>query len=225
MEMHITSTPMPATLTVGNIINNTNTSDPTDFRNLYLQGNSNGTVTGLIKNGTGTTNTFNVVKEGSSTWTLMGSNSYSGSTIIRQGTLALGPSGYFSGTGIQVMSGATFDVSNYTDSPYGYCIGATQTLSGSGTVKGNLSDNPGSVISPGDGTGAGTLTFTDSSSTILLTGGDFINYNISDPAADLLDVKGNLSFTGGGGMTTIRVLPNKVVNNAQYTVASTPPAI
>ena len=31
----------------------------------------------------------------------------------------------------------------------------------------------------------------------MLTGGDFINYNISGATADLLDVKGNLTFTGG----------------------------
>ena len=139
----------------------------------------------------------------------MGYQSYTGSTTIQQGTLALGPVAYLSSPTIQVMSGATFDVSNFT----GTTVNG-QTLSGGGTVVGSVTDSSSSVFSPGDTSGVGTLTCSNS---LNLAGGDYINYNISGATADRLNVGGTMTLNG---ITTISVLPNKVVPGTVYTVAT-----
>jgi autotransporter-associated beta strand protein len=201
-------------LTLRNVINNTGNAAA---RYVYLRGAGDGEIAGTLQNGTGT-GSQNVIKDGLGTWTLSEYNLYTGNTTIKQGTLALGVSANIgSSPVIQVMSGAKFDVHNVSS----YILYGTQTLSGSGTVVGDVVDNGGTIISPGDTSGAGTLTFNNSSNTLTLAGSDFINYNISGATADLLDVKGNLTLSGTtGAETTISVLPNKVTTGAAYTVAS-----
>jgi autotransporter-associated beta strand protein len=199
-------------LTLNSITNSTGSNLD---RYIYLQGAGDGEIDGSIQNASGTVGVLKIIKDGSGTWTLLSSNLYDtyGNTTIRQGTLALGPYAQLRGLGIQVMGGANYDVHNVTS----YSLAGNQTLSGSGTVIGDIVDNPGTIISPGDTSGAGTLTFNNSSNTLTLYGGDFINYNISGATADLLDVKGNLTLSG---TTTITVLPNQVVPGHVYTVAN-----
>ena len=95
------------------------------------------------------------------------------------------------------MSGAKFDVHQLP----GYTLFGSQTLSGNGTVLGDIADNSGTIFSPGDTSGVGTLIFDKSPTsitpaTLTLNGSDFINYNISGATADQLDVKGNLTLNG-----------------------------
>ncbi|MGA2062193.1 MAG: autotransporter-associated beta strand repeat-containing protein, partial [Thermoguttaceae bacterium] len=175
-------------LTIGSITNNTGNATA---RIIYLRGAGDGEITGSIQNGTGT-GPQSVIKDGSGTWTLLGGNGYTGNTTIMQGTLAIGPSGYLSSTVTQVMAGATFDVRNAAS----YILFGGQTLSGGGTVIGDFNDTALAIFSPGDTSGAGTLTFNDSSNTLTLAGSDYINYNISGATADLLDVKGNMTLSG-----------------------------
>ncbi len=69
-----------------NIINNTGNSNARYF---YLRGAGEGEVTGNVGiNGTGT-GPFYLIKTGSGTWTLSGSNSYSGDTTVDAGVLRL----------------------------------------------------------------------------------------------------------------------------------------
>ena len=79
---------------------------------------------------------------------------------------------------------------------------------------GNVTDSGSSVFSPGDTSGVGTLTCSNS---LNLAGGDYINYNISGATADRLNVGGTMTLNG---ITTISVLPNKVVPGTVYTVAT-----
>ena len=190
----------------GNITNNTGNATA---RFIYLQGAGDGELAGTIQNGSGT-GAQSLIKAGAGTWTISTYQSYTGSTTIQQGTLALGPLGSLSTPSIQVMSGATFDVRNFT----GTNVWAGQILSGGGTVVGDVTDSGASVFSPGDTSGVGTLTCSNS---LNLAGGDYINYNISGATADRLNVGGTMTLNG---ITTISVLPNKVLPGTVYTVAT-----
>jgi T5SS/PEP-CTERM-associated repeat protein/autotransporter-associated beta strand protein len=86
---------------------------------------------------------------GSGRTTLGTSSSYTGATCVKNGTLALSATGAIaSSVLIDVAEGATFDVSARTS---GWTLGAAQTLSGNGTVKGGVTAN--GTVSAGDSIG------------------------------------------------------------------------
>jgi autotransporter-associated beta strand protein len=95
-----------------------------------------------------------LTKAGAGTLVLAANNLYGGPTTLSAGTLALGTSGSLaSSSGINVASGATFDVSAAP-----FVLGAAQTLQGTGTVLGAATIH--GTLSPGAGSGlGGTLTF------------------------------------------------------------------
>ena len=77
----------------------------------------------------------NLVKNGANTVTLNANNSFSGTTGINAGTLALGASGSIGNSStITVAGGATLDVSAVSG---GWTLGASQRLTGDGGVVGN----------------------------------------------------------------------------------------
>lgn len=85
--------------------------------------------------GSAITGSNNLVKNGSNTVTLKASNTFSGTTSINTGTLALGAGGSIGGSStITVASGATLDVSAISG---GWTLGAEQTLTGDGDVTGD----------------------------------------------------------------------------------------
>jgi len=113
-------------LAVNTITNNT--GNATD-RFVYLQGAGNGKVQYAIANGTGT-GLLHVTKAGAGTWTLSGSNSYTGDTTVNGGTLVVDATGSISSsTKAIVKSGAVLDVSAYSSA------WSAQTLGGLGNVK------------------------------------------------------------------------------------------
>ena len=77
------------------------TSNATGARNVTLQGDGMGFVNGAIVNGTAT---IQLTKGGAGTWTLMGTNSYTGQTTVEGGTLRL--SGANNGTGTDAVVNA-----------------------------------------------------------------------------------------------------------------------
>jgi autotransporter-associated beta strand protein len=90
---------------------------------------------------------------GSGVLTLTGANTYTGNTVISNGTLALGSGGSIADSAnISVASAATFDVSAVS-----FTLGAAQTLLGNGTVNGNVNNN--GTIAPGTPGTIGSLTF------------------------------------------------------------------
>ena len=86
-----------------------------------------------------------LTKNGAGTLTLGATNTYTGSTVINAGSLALGSAASIANSrNISVAGGAVFDVSAVSG---GFTLGASQTLSGSGAVNGAVAIN--GTIAPG----------------------------------------------------------------------------
>jgi autotransporter-associated beta strand protein len=124
----------------------------TTARTLILSGTSPGFLNGPLNN---STNAFvpALEKRDAGIWTLSASNTYSGSTTIKGGTLTLAATGSISNSPVvDVQSGATLNVAAVSG---GFVLGTNQTLMGSGSVVGNVlaagSMSPGASV--------GTLTF------------------------------------------------------------------
>ncbi len=134
------------------------------------------------------TNTGGLIKSGAGTLTLSGANTYTGTTTISNGTLALSGSGLISSSPIiNVNGGATFDVSAIS-----FTLGGSQVLNGNGTVSGNVATASGASIQPG--ASPGTLTFANN---LDLTGGGTTIFELSTSAGggnDQIVVSGNLTL-------------------------------
>jgi T5SS/PEP-CTERM-associated repeat protein/autotransporter-associated beta strand protein len=90
-------------------------------------------------------------KRGDGLLMLSSANTYTGGTTIAAGTLALDSTGSLASSPIDVQSGATFDISAKS----GYSIDAGKTLTGSGTIIGDLSIS--GIHAPGSSIGVETV--------------------------------------------------------------------
>jgi autotransporter-associated beta strand protein len=137
-------------------------------------------------------------KNGPGILTLNAAETYTGNTLVNQGTLALGASGSIgSSPQIIVASGATFEVSAVP----GFTLGATRTLGGSGTVTGDVAVASSGIISPG--TSPGTLTLANSLS---VTGGTVLHFDLPaspGPGNDLLVVSNNVNASGNNTIEVV----------------------
>ncbi len=106
------------------------------------------------------------IKNGNSVLFLNAANTYTGSTTISGGTLALYSGGLdgsiASSTNINISSGGTLDVSGRSDGTLTLVSGQTLNCGGGGTnagavLNGILVASPGSVVGPGTTNSAGTL--------------------------------------------------------------------
>jgi fibronectin-binding autotransporter adhesin len=133
-----------------------------------------------------------LTKLDSGTLTLTGGSTYTGNTVITNGTLALGAGGSIANSAnISVVSGAIFDVSaiNFT-------LASGQTLEGSGNVNGTVT-NSGTIAPSVPGT-IGTLTF-NNNLTLKSTGFTSVKVNETlSPAAtnDQVVVTGTVNYGG-----------------------------
>jgi fibronectin-binding autotransporter adhesin len=93
-----------------------------------------------------------LTKLGGGSLTLARANTYTGSTTISAGTLALGSAGSLASPLIDVGPGATFDVSAESG---GFALAAGRTLKGSGTIAGGLTIN--GIHAPGNSPGIETV--------------------------------------------------------------------
>jgi autotransporter-associated beta strand protein len=161
-----------------------------------------------------------VTKTGSGTVVLDALNNYYGPTSIQAGTLKLdyNTGGTVIGTiakssTISVAAGATFDVSAPTTflPTAAYFLEAGQALAGAGTVVGSIATSSNSLVSPGSGIGALTVT------------GNFSLAPTAEYAWQLLDATGT---TGGGwdvldvgGSLSIDATPENPISIDLWTVS------
>ncbi|HEV2691609.1 MAG TPA: autotransporter-associated beta strand repeat-containing protein [Verrucomicrobiae bacterium] len=145
--------------------------------------NANSTFNGAL------TGIGRLIKVGTGTLTLNGSNTYTGNTTINGGTLALGATARFTNSSITIGAGATFDVSSNA-----FTLVAGQNLLGNGTVKGAVTVAAGATVYANAGAVYGTNMFT--TNVTFLSGGQAVlnlgtAYNGTN---DLIVIGGNLAL-------------------------------
>ncbi len=147
-----------------------------------------------------------LTKAGAGSLTLTGTNRYTGSTIVKAGTLLLGLSDTYISNSVSliVSNGAVLDVIAKPQLTLNGAIG--QSLAGSGTVNGNVVCPTGTFISPG--ASPGTLTMSD----LTLSGGTNVLEVHTTPALRDLIVAANLTLTSG----TIQLVAGNVLSNGSY---------
>lgn len=170
---------------------------------------ANTSISGVVSGASGT-----LIKAGANTLTLTNSNNYTGLTKVTQGTLALGSNGSIAASSeIQISNGATFNVSTVNG---GYVLGSAQTLSGGGTVSGNVTIE--GTHSPGFSPGIQTFT-----SDITYSGGSNLVWELTQNTAasasrgtlyDGINVQGDLTF---GGATTLDLTFNLAGSSVDWT--------
>lgn len=160
-----------------------------------------------------------LAKIGSGTLELDAANTYSGPTLITAGTLALGASGTVSSPAITIASGASFDVSAISG---GYSIANNQTLGGSGTVVGSVTDGSATIIQPGAAGTAGTLTI---ATNLTLNGNGNLAIDLAATTTtgagvnDLIKVNGNLNLSSGTPTpVTFNFLAGAPATGSAYTI-------
>jgi autotransporter-associated beta strand protein len=166
-----------------------------------------------------------VMKLGTGTTTLGAVNTYSGTTKVSEGTLALGGEGSLAtNSSAQINSGATLDLAAKNQSLKDVKVNGSVAGSGSLTVTGTLSGsgtiNPDTVVagthSPGNSPGiqsfGGSLTY-QPGATMLWQLADNTTSN-SPLAYDQVIVGGNLNFNGG---TTLVLSFNDVGSLVNWT--------
>jgi autotransporter-associated beta strand protein len=192
-------------------------SDQANFnRFMRLEGSTSGTgrMSGLITdNGTGI---VSLSKQGTGTWILGNTNTYSGTTTVSNGVLALGTNNAL-GSGAVTLAGGTLALAGYTDSvgPVTLSSGAITGDAGgvltstagfdvhSGSVSAVLAGNVGLTKSTGGlVTLSGSNTYTGATS---VSGGDLrVNGSIAAASSVNVAAAGTLSGTGTiNGVTAI----------------------
>jgi hypothetical protein len=170
----------------------------TGTSSLDLSGLNLNTRLGAVENGV-ISGTGGLTFTGPGTLTLNATNTYSGTTRVNAGTLALGSSGSINNSaGVSLASGAGLNVSTVSG---GFILGATQTLSGGGTITGNttISGTHAPGFSPGVQTFENNLSYTVGSSAVW----ELIDNSMAGRGTnyDGIDVGGNLSFSGATTLT------------------------
>jgi len=134
---------------------------------------------------------------------LTGANSYTGDTLISNGTLALMGSGSIAqSAGINVAAGATLDASGRSDGAL--TLAGGQRLTGSGTVAGNVTVGNGATLAPG-----GSLTALTFATNLTLNVGSttVVEVSTSPVANDMAQAGGSLVYGGTLVVTNIGVNP------------------
>ena len=141
---------------------------------------------GLTKTGTGTSQT------------LQGMNTYSGPTVVANGTLTLvGESGISNSVLVNVLGTLNIWRNDGTLS-----LTSGQTLTGTGTVGGNVNAQSGSIINPGGVGAVGTLTLTGNTT----LGGNLLmelNRTNTPSNCDQLTINGTPTYGGTLSVTNI----------------------
>jgi autotransporter-associated beta strand protein len=180
--------------------NSSTTSDST----LTLNGGGysyNGVIADTV--GSGTRKTALTLASG--TQTLSGANTYSGATTITDGTLALDGSGSIDNSSGVKLSSATSKL-NVTTATIGFTLGASQTLSGIGTVEAS-----GKIV-----TAAGTLAPGNSPGTLTQDGGTLALVAGGDYDFEILDATG----PAGTGHDTYNLINSATLDLSALTAGS-----
>ena len=160
--------------------------------------NTTNTFAGVIANdaqaGVGVTS---ITKMGTGKWILAGVNTYSGSTVVSNGVLALAvtwsgnDSSLGNSTNVVINTNAVLDLSGINNPVL--TLNTGQALGGGGTLKGSVAANSGANMNPGSASG-GTLTITGG---LTESGGVNNNFQLTNTNPDVINVQGTLDVSSG----------------------------
>jgi autotransporter-associated beta strand protein len=161
--------------------------------------------TTIAKSLTAGTGSGGLTKQGAGTLTLSAANTYTGATTVSTGTLALSDGGLIANSStINVASAATLSVTGVT--PTTFTVGATQTLTGAGTILATgKTVVANGTLSPGNS--PGTLT-QDGGALRLGLNGD-LNWQIHNAAG-----------TAGSGYDTVNLINGATLDLSLLTAAN-----
>ncbi len=155
------------------------TDSSTNAHTLQLQGLGTGVFNGSIADGANPGATTALKKMGIGTWTLSGTNTYTGPTTVSAGTLLV--NGSLAGSAV--------------------IVGTNATLGGAGSLAGPLTVQPGGTLAPA-GSGIGFFTV---NSTVTLGGVFQVKVNRSGSLSDQLVVGSGGSVTLGGVLNVVNL--------------------
>jgi fibronectin-binding autotransporter adhesin len=185
--------------------------------------NTTNTFAGTIANdvqlpGAGVTS---ITKVGTGTWNLSGQNTYTGSTTVSNGILALipGVSGDASinvSTNIFINTNAILNFSALAVPKLS--LNSGQFIGGGGTFIGNLTANSSSTLLPGGANTAGTLTINGN---LLESNGVTNQFALATNGSaslvsDVINVNGNIDVAGGTQIITLNGFGGGPVTNGTF---------
>lgn len=141
-------------------------------RTLFLGGSNEGNnrITGIIGDGSGSTPVRSLVKEGSGRWILEGDNTYSGTTLVSEGTLLI--QGEQTGTGLVTVSdgaaiggGGSIAGGLTLGSGADFVFSLTETLTVAGNVSIHSSFGVENLLGLDSSTALGVYTLIDGTTT------------------------------------------------------------
>ena len=162
--------------------------------------NTTNTFYGVIANDSQTgVGVSSITKVGTGEWNLAGANTYSGSTTVSNGVLALitNPNTYndasiANSANIFINTNAMLDLSGLSSPTL--TLNAGQTLGGGGTLKGGVAANTGANINPGSAVATGALTITGG---LTESGGVNNNFQLTNISPNVINVQGDLNVSSG----------------------------
>ena len=162
--------------------------------------NTTNTFYGVIANDSQTgVGVSSITKVGTGKWILAGANTYSGSTTVSNGVLALitNPNTYndasiANSANILINTNAMLDLSALSSPTL--TLNAGQTLGGGGTLKGGVAANTGANINPGSAVATGALTITGG---LTESGGVNNNFQLTNISPNVINVQGDLNVSSG----------------------------
>lgn len=160
----------------------------------------------------GNSGTGGLTKTGNGILTLNTNSTYTGNTIVSQGTLALGANASLSNSAAIILSaGVTLDS---TATGFGFNLNGTagQILAGTGTNNGAVTSAAGATITAATNGVVGTMTFITA---LNLSGGNYV-FDVGTNSRDLLVVGGALNVNSG----TVTINPLNTLTNGVYKLIS-----
>lgn len=159
-------------------------SDTTETNYMVGGLNTDNIFNGAIATG-GDQNGVNISKVGTGNWTLGGTSSFLGDVLVQAGTLTVSGSLNNGGGNFEAFSGATLSLSSGTITATLVEIDSGATMTGCGTINGDLqidgtlsSSCGGTIAVSGDVTVNGTMRLTNG--TAITAGGTFTNNGVLD---------------------------------------------
>lgn len=171
---------------------------------------------GIIEGDRGAAGPRDLVLEklGSGKLTLTGYNTYRGATIVGGGTLALAGAGALVNTpSITLASGATFDVSGLSPTPFN--LAESQAVAGSGTVSGSVLAQ--GTIQPGSSSDMGKLDF---SADLALGGATVMKIAKTGSVVTHDSITAKTTLQYGGTLVVTNIGPGTLANGDRFVLFS-----